>query len=71
MNYWKNIKHYQQKSSFLSDRICLSFNTTKYKNRRSEDFISWEPKVVYDFKFIALNNDFPPSIKYFNKQIGL
>ena len=45
-----------------------TINSIKYKNRSTEYVISWKSKGVYNSKLIALNSDFLPNMKYFNKK---
>ena len=48
-----------------------TFNTIKYKKANTEYIISWISKGVYNSWLDALNCDFLPNIKYFNKKIGI
>ena len=37
----------------------------------NEYVISWKSKGTYNSNLIALNSDFVPNIKYFNKKVGI
>ena len=48
-----------------------TFNTVKHKNMNNEYVISWKSKGTHNSNLIAVNSDFVPNIKYFNKKIGI
>ena len=48
-----------------------TFNTVKYKNMNNVYVISWKSKGTHNSNLIAVNSDFVPNIKYFNKKIGI